>query len=81
MTASVPRSIERHFRGPGYRAGIAGGRTYRTCRCVVAAYPSDLRLAVWRGNLHENGGNLGACLSIRRISLYTEGRVRFCPWT
>ena len=21
---------------------------------------------------------LGACLSIRRISLYTEGRVRFC---
>jgi acetylornithine deacetylase/succinyl-diaminopimelate desuccinylase-like protein len=24
---------------------------------------------------------LGACLSIRRISLYTEGRVRFCPWT
>ena len=22
---------------------------------------------------------LGACLSIRRISLYTEGRVRFCP--
>ena len=25
--------------------------------------------------------DLGACLSIRRISLYTEGRVRFCPWT
>ena len=37
-------------------------------------------------SLNRPGGNLtgveiyrlGACLSIRRISLYTEGRVRFC---
>ena len=27
---------------------------------------------------YVQGKRLGACLSIRRISLYTEGRVRFC---
>jgi 2-haloacid dehalogenase len=38
------------------------------------------RLDVWP-NVATGFPRLGGCLSIRRISLYTEGRVRFCPWT
>ena len=42
------------------------------------------RSAQYSGSRSAKAGRqllaLGACLSIRRISLYTEGRVRFCPW-
>ena len=44
---------------------------------------ADSGMAGWRykyrrGELSRWPWRLGACLSIRRISLYTEGRVRFC---
>ena len=65
-------------------------RETRTIPIVFASIGDPVALSIV-ARLDRPGGNitgfanleasLGGCLSIRRISLYTEGRVRFCPWT
>ena len=53
--------------------------TWRDRRGRPARWPDLMDVAQFRTTRTVLAtAQLGACLSIRRISLYTEGRVRFC---
>jgi len=59
--------------GFGVAAALMAG-----LKAIVLSFPKE-RVAFINGCMVMLGA-LGACLSIRRILLAKEGRVRFCPW-